>query len=621
MRRYSVLSVVLGGLALLLTAGAALSQEAKLPDGLRPVPPDALGFVYFRVGDFLKGEIGKALFRELQQDREARKGLATIEQVLGIDLGDVESVTLLMLPPMELPGRPLDVPVIPFDLMPRPPVHQKELDFFRKPQRFEEKKGAAVLQDRWLSDHLTLLQGPARFEEVAHDDPGPLVIVTSIRPLDRKRIMKSRLSVEPPGGAGGPSPRLPLLFLSDQSVMMGPPSQLVRYTELLARKQEPRNQPMKPALALGTGRHVIVAGGALPPPLRPLVARGYVPPELRRSMAVDFLQPILQLAGGLPLLHTDAALALDLENDLNLILLLQAPTEASATLALQAVKTIRALAQTALDESRPPAKTPEWQRELHKALPKALADSRIEQQGTTVRAEMKMELSPEVYKQFTAAIVETFRRRGDRARSSDDLKQIGLAIHSYYDAYRRLPPAAISSIKNRDGKPLLSWRVAILPFIEQAALYREFDLDQPWDHPNNKKLITRMPAQYTLPGTDLTKGLTHYRALVGPDTMFETIKGADGMLQARHRLHTIVDGTSNTIMVVEARDPTIWTRPDDLPYDPKGPLPRFGTTPGGFLALMGDGSVRFVRSTVSEQTLRNAITCSDGNVLGPDWDQ
>jgi hypothetical protein len=127
-------------------------------------------------------------------------------------------------------------------------------------------------------------------------------------------------------------------------------------------------------------------------------------------------------------------------------------------------------------------------------------------------------------------------------------------------------------------------------------------------------------AIYALPGTDPTKGLTHYRAFVGPDTMFETVN-VNGMVQARFRIHTIPDGTSNSIMVLEAREPTIWTKPDDLPYDSKGPLPKLGTSPDGFLALMGDAGVRFVRSTISEMTLRHAITCSDGIPLGADWDQ
>ena len=72
-------------------------------------------------------------------------------------------------------------------------------------------------------------------------------------------------------------------------------------------------------------------------------------------------------------------------------------------------------------------------------------------------------------------------------------------------------------------------------------------------------------------------------------------------------------------MVVEANEPTEWTRPDDLRFDPNGPLPKFGVEPDGFHAALGDASVRFISSKMSEKTLRHAIITDDGNVLGRDW--
>src|ERR1019366_4800834 len=125
-----------------------------------------------------------------------------------------------------------------------------------------------------------------------------------------------------------------------------------------------------------------------------------------------------------------------------------------------------------------------------------------------------------------------------------------------------------------DGKPLLSWRVAILPYIDQTPLYQQFDLTQAWDSPHNKKLIAKMPAIYLLPGTETKEGETHYRVLVGPGSVFE--------IGARVTMVGITDGTSNTIFVVEAAEPTIWTRPEELPFDPKGPLPKLGVSPDGF---------------------------------------
>jgi prepilin-type processing-associated H-X9-DG protein len=118
-----------------------------------------------------------------------------------------------------------------------------------------------------------------------------------------------------------------------------------------------------------------------------------------------------------------------------------------------------------------------------------------------------------------------------------------------------------------------------------------------------------MPATYAAPGAETEEGLTNYRVLVGGGAMFDARMGVS--------FAQITDGTSNTFMVVEAKEPTIWTRPDDLPYDPKGPLPKFGVSPDGFNVLMGDGSVHFVRSTTPQDVLRAYITRAGGEVVPP----
>ena len=82
--------------------------------------------------------------------------------------------------------------------------------------------------------------------------------------------------------------------------------------------------------------------------------------------------------------------------------------------------------------------------------------------------------------------------RRELVRSQNNLKQIGLAFHSAHDAFNKLP----DDIRDKDEKALLSWRVAILPFIEEEKLYKEFKLDEPWDSADNKKLIEKMPKLY-----------------------------------------------------------------------------------------------------------------------------
>ena len=204
----------------------------------------------------------------------------------------------------------------------------------------------------------------------------------------------------------------------------------------------------------------------------------------------------------------------------------------------------------------------------------------------------------------------------DALESANSLKQIGLAIHNYHDTNNSLPPAASSGKNDKTAKPLLSWRVAILPYIEEGELYNAFDHDKPWDDPKNMKLIARMPKLYMIPGVAAKEGMTHYRTLVGPGTLLNPIEKA-GKLIAKFKLPGVPDRTSNVIMVVEATEPTIWTKPDDLPYDLKGPLPKFGVVPAGFNALFADASVKFISAKVPDEVLRPYLTCENGRPRAP----
>ncbi len=196
-----------------------------------------------------------------------------------------------------------------------------------------------------------------------------------------------------------------------------------------------------------------------------------------------------------------------------------------------------------------------------------------------------------------------------RERSVNILKQLALSMHRYHDAHKELPPAAYYS---KDGKPLLSWRVGLLPYLGYKELYEQFHLDEPWDSAHNKKLLAQMPAELAF-GDTAKQGLTHYQVITGKGTAFD---GKQGL-----RLPAdFPDGTSNTILIVEAKDAVPWTKPADLPYDAKKPLPRIGGLfKDGFHVALADGAVRFVSRKISERTLRFAITRDDGQVLGADW--
>src|SRR6185312_11489838 len=96
---------------------------------------------------------------------------------------------------------------------------------------------------------------------------------------------------------------------------------------------------------------------------------------------------------------------------------------------------------------------------------------------------------------------------------------IMIGLHQYHDAHGKLPPPAIT---DKAGKPLLSWRVALLPYLEQVALYNQFHLDEPWDSEHNRKLLPQMPKVYACTGNapSVPYG-TFYQAFVGKDCVFE----------------------------------------------------------------------------------------------------
>jgi prepilin-type processing-associated H-X9-DG protein len=210
-----------------------------------------------------------------------------------------------------------------------------------------------------------------------------------------------------------------------------------------------------------------------------------------------------------------------------------------------------------------------------------------------------------------AYLVPVFRASFDSARRVqcvNNLRQIAMAMHNYHATNNTFPRAVSLDEK---GKPLLSWRVAILPYIGQQALYNKFNHEEPWDSAHNKALLKEMPATYSCPNrVNPEPFTTTYQVLVGKNAMFEKDQDV-GVVD-------VTDGTSNTLLVVEAKKAVPWTKPDDLPFDPAAAPSLFGagsSHPGGFNAAMGDGSVRFIKGTIDPRTFRALITRNLGEVI------
>ncbi|HEY1188452.1 MAG TPA: DUF1559 domain-containing protein [Gemmata sp.] len=189
-----------------------------------------------------------------------------------------------------------------------------------------------------------------------------------------------------------------------------------------------------------------------------------------------------------------------------------------------------------------------------------------------------------------------------------NLKALGLGVHNFCDANEgRLP----DDIADKDGRYVLSWRVALLPLIGEEKLFKQFKLDEPWDGPNNKKLIDQMPKLYAPARGKAKAGETFYQRFVGKGTLWPE-KGA-------YTLAQIADGTSNTALIVESGAPVTWTRPADLTFNAKAPLPGLGGPfAGDFHTLMGDGSVLLFKKGCDQDTLKLVITPDDGTAIDID---
>ncbi|MEI8018098.1 MAG: DUF1559 domain-containing protein [Schlesneria sp.] len=205
--------------------------------------------------------------------------------------------------------------------------------------------------------------------------------------------------------------------------------------------------------------------------------------------------------------------------------------------------------------------------------------------------------------------VQQAREAARRTQAKNQLKQIGLGMFNHESKYRQFPPRAALS---KNGKPGLSWRVKILEFIDED-LYKQFHMDETWDSEHNNALISRMPAIYASPNDDdLTKqGKTRYIVLKGKGTLFDGESGP--------KIRDVTDGTSNTIMAVEARadHAVIWTKPDDLDVDFDVPITGLDDSRvGGFHALFADGTVRFLSTNIDRATLKALFTKSGGETVG-----
>ena len=532
-------------------AAPAVAQE--LPLDLKQVPSHALGFVHIRTHDLWNSPMMK-----MYRDGVVKAGpdaVKLIEQRISPDPSTIDRVTIVVMPGAG--GSPLGLAVF---------VHlTKDVDEKKAVEGFQLKqvKAKSGLETYYV-----------------HQD-------MAIRILDKRTIQVGTL-------------------LASEALDRGDGGAKNPFIEALRTAAE--------------GKRTIVAAGNLG--IIPPQALGQLPPQIRPLFQADVAQLAIQLG-------KEGAIEVSL----------QYRDQDAATAAEKSVEQLRGMAKMMLGKVKqeaeqklanaPAASLFDIEKAVEtigpamaigsiKQVEELMDKLPIDRKGTslTAKAPIPEELqstaligAPVLIALLLPAVQKT-REAASRTQVMNHFRQIGIAMHSYADANRHFPTPASA---DKNGKALLSWRVAVLPYLEQNELYRKFKLDEPWDSEHNKKLIPLMPKLFENPSAPAEPGMTRFQVVVGGK------KGASALFLdplEKVRFVQITDGTSNTIMVVENEKAVPWTKPEDAALDANGGPPRLFRHPAGFMVLFADGSVRVLPATVRPETLKALVTRDAGDAVG-----
>jgi type II secretory pathway pseudopilin PulG len=208
--------------------------------------------------------------------------------------------------------------------------------------------------------------------------------------------------------------------------------------------------------------------------------------------------------------------------------------------------------------------------------------------------------------------VQTARAKSLKQKSAENLQLIAQAMQQYHAQHGSYPPAYTVDAK---GKRMHSWRVLLLPFLGERALYQQYDMTQPWDGPTNSMLVSRMPAVYASPGDDTAKTTfeTSYVVVVGKNTIFP---GATSVTMDK-----VTDGLANTLLVVESTESGIsWMEPKDLDASKMNYGINSGTTncirsyhPYGAQAVFADTQTHFLTDDLPSEYVEALTTAANAD--------
>lgn len=246
-----------------------------------------------------------------------------------------------------------------------------------------------------------------------------------------------------------------------------------------------------------------------------------------------------------------------------------------------------------------------------KTLVPVLKAAKVETAGANVVATADMPHADAVTA-LAAALPKSYAGAINSTKGLNNLKQLALGMHNFHDANNALPSDVV-------GTNAWSWRVQLLPYLEQQHLYKQLDFTKAWDDPANLKKLEamEMPKVFEIPGRPAPKGHTYFRVFSRPKGAKGTERPLFVQGEKGPKLVEITDGTSNTLMIVEAGEAVPWYKPDVLAYDGTLPLPQLGAKDADrFIAARADGSVFVLKpSKLGEKTLRALITPDGGEVV------
>ncbi len=615
-------SIVFCALALLSMQSSSLRAADPLPPDLNLIPRDSALFISIRVADLWNNATLKP-FREL-----AGNGgfFQEFEKQNGFLPQNVERITILI-PTLSDRAEPLFVvtTIKPYDLatvleawngyteaeaqqlqrdeernrLQRPifksgPSYPPKIEY-KKPFNVPKKPDLPPMKEFPKEERKPFgrieVSPPPREQNVAFLAQAKEEFPPIKKELARKRDLTAKYYVLRRNWGSGlliPVDDRTVVIAPNMGVRDGGAGTLIALTTQLLRRQA--DGPLSMALDLAAGKNAVVLGANIP------MIRAMFDSRLEMKMF-----PIRSF-----LAAKSAAMTLNFGDELSYRVYLGCADAQAAKKAKELLGAYLVIAREmfpAMKEAAFPAVQSDAALKLFDLFEKAVEEATVEVNGTQVEMAMKIKADA-VLVAAVAEAVQKVQEAAARAKDMNNLKQMVLSAHNYASANQDRLPFLVGG--DLEKKPNLSWRVHILPYIEQNNLYSQFHLDEPWDSDHNKKLIPLMPKIFEIPGSSAAKGQTYYRA-------FEKLLG-------KCTIATIPDGTSNTIMIFESAESTIWTKPDDLPPPYIKNMPKLNSRfKGGSNVAICDGSVRFISGAISARTLLSAFTPDGGEILGSDW--